>query len=182
MRRSLPMVLFACGVFVAALVGLQIVMGGPPDITPAANTDPALYSLSSMRKCRQVSRLIGMEVRNEGQEKLGKIEDLAIDLSTGQIRYAVISCDGVTGIGGKLLPMPWIALTLPQQALKPIATLAEGIGQTYCVLNVNKDALQKAPSFERDQWPDFNNQRLVVAINDFYRPCIIARQRGATTH
>ena len=81
--------------------------------------------------------------------------------------------------------MPWMALTMPQVALKPIPKpeMTEGTApETYCVLKIDKDAIEKAPSFEKGQWPDFNNQKLVVAINDFYRPIIIARQRGVTTH
>jgi sporulation protein YlmC with PRC-barrel domain len=171
-------------VFVAALVGLQIALGEPPDVTPPANTDPGAVQPALKAQYRQASHLIGMEVRNEGQERLGKIEDLAIDQNTGQVRYAVLSFDDAMGVGGKLLPMPWRALTIPQVALKPIPNsgTTEGIvPETYCVLKIDKDAIQKAPSFEKGQWPDFNDQKLAVAIADFYRP-FIARQHGAMTH
>ena len=133
--------------FVAALVGLRIALGEPPDVTPPANTDPGGTACPQM-PVSPASDLIGMEVRNEGEERLGKIETLAIDQNTGQIRYAVLSCDGVTGVGGKLLPMPWSVLTMPQVALKPIPNsgTTEGIvPETYCVLKVDKDAIQKTP-------------------------------------
>ena len=106
MRRSLPIVLLACGMFVAVLVGLRIALGEPPDVTPPANTDPGIVQPPLKAQFRQVTHLIGMEVRNEGQERLGKIEDLAVDQNTGQIRYAVLSCDGVMVLAASCCPCP----------------------------------------------------------------------------
>jgi sporulation protein YlmC with PRC-barrel domain len=174
-------VLIACGVFAAALVGLQIVSGDPQNVTPPANSAPGTMqqgqTAADNTQYVQASHLIGMVVRNGSQEKLGKINDLAIDQNTGSIRYAVLSFGGTMGIGGKLLPLPWTALTTVS---KPAMTGGGTAAETYFVLNVDRDTLQKAPNFEKGQWPDFNNQKWVVAINDFYRP-YIARHSGATT-
>ena len=87
----------------------------------------------------QASRVIGMEVRSDNQQQLGKIEDLAIDRNTGKVRYAVLSFGGVMGVGGKLLPLPWNAL---RTVSKP-AAMAGAVPETYCLLNVGKDELQK---------------------------------------
>ena len=77
--------------------------------------------------------------RNANQESLGKIDDLAIDQNTGEVRYVVLSFGGTMGIGGKLLPVPWIVL---KTIAKPAVT--EGVTpEIYCVLNVDKDVLQK---------------------------------------
>ena len=173
MRRGLAVAMLACGVFVAVFVGLQLVTGAPPDVNPPTNTDsgttPGTMQQGKMHvgtgQYVQASRLIGMEVRNDNQDKLGKIEDLAIDQNTGKVRYAVLSFGGLTGLGDKLLPMPW-------NALKTVSTAGTTAGttlETYVLLNVDKDTLQKAPSFEKGQWPDFNNQKWLVAIDDFYR-------------
>ena len=179
MRRFLPTALVVCGLFVAVMIGLQFVLGEPQDVTPPTNTDPGAMQHGQMHAGNaqyvQVSRLIGMEVRNQNQEKLGKIEDLAINQNTGKVGYAVLSFGGTTGIGDKLLPMPWNALTLTSKPATTEGTMPE----TYVVLNLNKDVLQKAPNFEKSQWPDFNNQKWVVAIDDFYRP-YIAQQHGGT--
>jgi hypothetical protein len=180
MRKAIPAVLVACGLLLA-FAGLQIVVGDPADVNPPANVNPGVMEHGQMRMGNvpllQASRLIGMEVRNDNQEKLGKIEDLAIDQNTGRVRYAVLSFGGVLGIGGKLLPMPWIALKPMSKAATTEGTTAE----LFCVLNVDKDALQKAPSFDKGQWPDFSNEKWVVAIDDFYRPYIARQHGGATT-
>jgi sporulation protein YlmC with PRC-barrel domain len=180
MRKALPAVLVAFG-FLLAFAGLQIVLGEPADVNSPANVNPGVMQEGQMHvgnvQLLQASRLIGMEVRNDSQEKLGKIEDLAIDQNTGRVRYAVLSFGGVMGIGGKLLPMPWIALKTVSKA----ATTEGATTEMFCVLNVDKDALQKAPSFDKGQWPDFNNEKWVVTINDFYRPYIARQHGGATT-
>jgi hypothetical protein len=180
MRKALPAVLLACGLL-AGLAGLHFVLAEPADVTPPTNVDPGVMHQGRMHvgnvQLVQASRLIGMEVRNENQENLGKIEDLAIDQNTGRVRYAVLSFGGVMGIGGKLLPMPWIAL----RTMSKPATTEGTVGELYCVLNVDKDALQKAPNFDKGQWSNFNNQRWVVAIDEFYRPYIAKQHGGATT-
>ena len=105
-------------------------------------------------------------VQGQDQERLGKIENLAIDQDTGKIRYAVVSFGGTLGFGGKLVPVPWHALTFVSTARpgEAAATVA------YYVLSANKDALAKAPSFERGQWPDFSDQKWQGTIDQFFRP------------
>ena len=51
---------------------------------------------------KRASTIIGKEVENERGEDLGKIEDVVIDTSTGQISYAVLSFTRKAGqaIGG----------------------------------------------------------------------------------
>ena len=181
MRRSLSLVLLACGMFVAALVGLQVVLGVQPDITQPANTEPGTLPTGQMTACNaplvQASRLLGLEVRNDSQQKLGTIEDLAINPNTGKIRYAVLSVGGAIDLGGKLLPVPW---TILKTIAKPATT--EGVApQTYCVLNVGNDVLQHAPTFVKGQWMNFNNHNWLVAIDTFYQPYIARQHAGATT-
>ena len=73
----------------------------------------------------QGSRLIGLEVRNQNQENLGKIGDFAIDVNTGKIRYVVLSVGGVMGMGGKMLPLPWNALTTVSNQSTTEGTMGE---------------------------------------------------------
>ena len=57
------------------------------------------------------SKLVGMEVRNPEGEDLGKIEDLVIDLHSGQVRYAALSFGGFLGVGDKLFAVPMKSMT-----------------------------------------------------------------------
>src|SRR5256885_13714801 len=54
----------------------------------------------------RASEIIGMEVRNAQDQKLGKIEDIILDLASGHVSYAVLSMGGVLGIGDKLVVVP----------------------------------------------------------------------------
>jgi hypothetical protein len=123
------------------------------------------------------SKVIGLEVKDAHQNKIGKIDDLAVDANTGLVRYVIIDVKDVQNISGKLLPVPWNALQPSSQATVKDGTLSEN----FCILNVNKDDLQRAPVFASGQWPDFNNQRWTVAITEFFRPYIATQQRGALT-
>jgi len=51
--------------------------------------------------------IIGLPVKNNKHEDLGKIDDLVIDMKNGEVRYAAIAYGGVAGIGSKLFAVPW---------------------------------------------------------------------------
>ena len=85
--------------------------------------------------------IIGNKVVNSQGEQLGNIKDLMIDLDDAQIAYAVLSFGGFLGLGDKLFAIPLEALTFGSEA------------QTV-ILDVDREALKKAPGFDKDHWPD----------------------------
>jgi len=99
---------------------------------------------STLTKANKASNLIGMDVRNQQNEKLGDIKDLVVDLHTGKIAYAVLSVGGFLGIGDKYIAVP------PNEfALAPD-------GKTL-VLNADKAKIEGAPGFAKNDWPDLNS-------------------------
>lgn len=56
-------------------------------------------------------RVSGADVYNQGHEKIGKVEDLAIDKRSGKVAYAILSFGGLLGMGEKHQPLPWSSLT-----------------------------------------------------------------------
>src|SRR6202795_72839 len=84
--------------------------------------------------------LIGDSVVNASGEKLGRIEAIMLDVTTGRIAYAVLSFGGFLGMGAKLFAVPWSALTLDA-------------GEKRFILGVSKDRLKNAPGFDKDHWP-----------------------------
>lgn len=88
----------------------------------------------------KASIFMGSSVMNTQGEKLGKIEDLVIDPATGRITYAALSYGSILGLGGKLFAVSWDALKLQSD------------GKTF-VLNVPKETLENAPSFDKSNWP-----------------------------
>src|SRR5262245_61500390 len=64
---------------------------------------PGLERLGKAQKGHEV---IGMTVKNDQNEKLGKVADLAVDLSEGRIVEVIVSTGGILGAGSKHIAVP----------------------------------------------------------------------------
>jgi sporulation protein YlmC with PRC-barrel domain len=91
----------------------------------------------------RASKLIGMNVRNEQGEKLGDINDLAVDVQNNRIHYAIVGHGGVLGIGQK-------DVAVPVSRFKMNRTGDE------LVVNMNEQQMKDAPDIGRDRknWDD----------------------------
>ena len=99
--------------------------------------------------------LKGDVVRNGAGEKLGKIEEIMIDLPTGRVGYAVLSVGGFLGVGDKLFAIPWEALALDTESHE-------------FVLDVDRKVLENAPGFDKNDWPDFADRTWGAGIYGYY--------------
>ena len=122
----------------------------------------------------RATQLVGLPVFNPNHKNIGKIEDLVISPATGRVRFAVLSFGGFLGVGNKLFAVPWSELRL-----MPKKTAANGIQEEdHYVLNVSREALQKAPGFDRLQWPNFSDPKQTAEIERFYGEHRVARGQG----
>ncbi len=94
--------------------------------------------------CQTLSEL---GVFNAKGDKLGKIEDLMIDLKTGRVAYAVLSFGGFLGLGNKFFAIPWEQLCVDNQ------WNYHDIYKQRIVFNVPREKLEKAPGFDKEKWP-----------------------------
>ena len=101
-----------------------------------------LYANSPL-KYLTASSIIGDKVQNEIGEHLGQINDVMIDVLTGKIKYFIIEFGGLLGIGIKYFAIPFGLLNVD-----PIKKLF--------VLKQERKALEEAPGFDMDHWPDTN--------------------------
>ena len=73
--------------------------------------------------------------------------------------YAVADSNGtglrLMGIGDKLFAVPWEALTLDTENKR-------------FTLDVAKDRLEKAPGFDKDNWPNMSDQTWANDVHDDY--------------
>ncbi len=99
--------------------------------------------------------LQGDDVINLQGEKLGSIEDIMLDVSSGKVAYAVLSFGGMLGMGDKLFAIPWGALTLDAD-------------RKCFVLDVPKDRLQQAPGFDKDHWPAMADPSWASQVYAYY--------------
>ena len=99
--------------------------------------------------------LKGNNVRNAKGDNLGKVEDFMLDTSTGEVSYAVLSFGGVMGIGNKLFAVP----------LQAMRTDTE---QHEFILDESKERLEKAPGFDKDNWPKTADSKWHEEVRTYY--------------
>jgi sporulation protein YlmC with PRC-barrel domain len=58
------------------------------------------------------SALKGSRVGNFAGEDLGKVDDLVVDVTTGRLRFVIVSIGGFLRIGDKLYAVPWELFTV----------------------------------------------------------------------
>lgn len=99
--------------------------------------------------------LIGDDVCNAKGEVLGDIKEIMLDMNSGQVSYAVLSFGGFMGVGEKLFAVPWNALKL------------DTVNKRF-ELNVDKQRLENAPGFSKDDWPNMADESWANQIRAYY--------------
>lgn len=89
-------------------------------------------------------QLLGRDVHDERNEKIGELEDVALDPVSGQILYGVVEADSFLGLGNDLTAVPWELLRIPGD---------EGDLE----LLVNRSTFESAPTFKDDTWPNMTD-------------------------
>lgn len=101
------------------------------------------------------STLSGEEVVNREGENLGDIKDLMIDVNSGRVTYAVLEFGGFIGMGSKLFAVPLSAMELDTENKR-------------FILDQSKEKLENAPGFDKDNWPDFADEKWNESIHSYY--------------
>ena len=120
-----------------------------------ATTTAHPFTPTPTRRVLSAGALAGDSVRNRAGDDLGTIEEIMLDLEEGRIAYAVLSFGGFLGIGDKLFAVPWEALELN--------TAEHGF-----ILDVDKQTLQNAPGFDKDNWPDMADLAWASQVHAHY--------------
>lgn len=110
------------------------------------------------RKFRRVmgaTTLAGDSVRNASGESLGSVDEIMLDIPSGRIAYAVLSFGGFLGMGNKLFAVPWSALSVDED-------------EKCFILDVDKQTLETAPGFDKDNWPDMSDTSWGSGIFEHY--------------
>jgi len=106
-------------------------------VTPVPGTKG---SASSWR----ASQVIGLNVKNAGDETIGEIQDLVLDMKSGEVLAVVISSGGFLGVADTLSAVPVSVLRY------------DGTAKAFKT-KLTKDQLGKAPQFKSTAWPDYND-------------------------
>lgn len=122
--------------------------------------DSARHHLASTRGDRlngaaKASDLIGMTVKNNQDEKLGKVEDLAVDVESGRIVQVILSVGGFLGLGDTLTAVP-------------PGVLHHDVAQKVLHLDADKEKLKAAPKFELSKWAECCDSNHLSAVYRHY--------------
>ncbi|MGA2181125.1 MAG: PRC-barrel domain-containing protein [Verrucomicrobiota bacterium] len=108
-----------------------------------SNERRANNAWSRLGYVQKAGKLMGTPVKNPQDEKLGKVENLMVDLSAGRIVAVIISSGGYIGLGDELSAVP------------PTALRFNGQHDTL-QLDASREMLANSPHFKASQWPDFS--------------------------
>jgi sporulation protein YlmC with PRC-barrel domain len=153
---------FMCGVFgfltlAASSLGLAQQKEDKPQATANEDKEQNREQRVVVQSVFRLSTIDGMPVRNSKGDDLGKIEDLVIELNSGDVRYAAVSFGGFASIGDKLFAVPWKKLAFKY-----------GEEDSFFILDTTEQQLKRAPGFDQNKWPDVADPAWAKEVDAFY--------------
>jgi sporulation protein YlmC with PRC-barrel domain len=118
-------------------------------------TDPkertASIPESRLDGIQRASQIVGMKVTNLQNDAMGDVSEILVDLSAGRLVALVVATGEFLGIEGELSAIP-------------TASFRFSTDRTTLHVDTTKAALEAAPHFKADRWPDFTNVENAGAI------------------
>ena len=96
-------------------------------------SEAAADTASAPRSLIASDRVIGTDVRRPDGHKVGRIERLMLDKTSGRVAYAVMSFGGFLGLGEDYYTLPW-------------AVLRYDIEREAYVVDITEEQLRQAPA------------------------------------
>jgi sporulation protein YlmC with PRC-barrel domain len=119
-------------------------------------TEGANNSCSRLGYIERTDKLMGTSVRNLQDEKLGKVENFVVDVSSGRIIAVIISSGAFLGMDGELSAIPPTAFRFNAE-------------HDILQLDASKEMLSNAPHFKAGQWPDFRQPGYSMGVYSAYK-------------
>jgi sporulation protein YlmC with PRC-barrel domain len=116
------------------------------ELTQSSGSAPRLLAAGALK---------GSRVGNFAGQDLGKVDDLVIDVNTGRPGYVIVAMGGFLGIGDKLFAVPWELFTVRAS-------------DHEFLLDIEKQMLLDAPSFERSKWPDMSDAKWTAELHSHF--------------
>ncbi|MCH8556652.1 MAG: PRC-barrel domain-containing protein [Balneolia bacterium] len=101
------------------------------------------------------SSITGKNVYNMQDENIGDIKELMISPDNANVVYAVLSFGGFLGIGSKFFAIPLEALQF-------------SASDDTIRLDIDKERLENAPSFDKDNWPLTADDKYINSVYTHY--------------
>ena len=122
-----------------------------------------------LKDTAKASDIIGMTVKNNQDEKLGKVENLAVDVESGRIVQVIISSGGFLGMGETLTPVP-------------PGALHHDVGQKVFHLDASMEKFNAAPKWDTAKWDEDTQSNRVSEVYGYYgqQPYFVRNGDGTT--
>jgi sporulation protein YlmC with PRC-barrel domain len=121
-----------------------------------SNEEGANNSWSRLGYVQKASKLMGTPVKNLQDEKLGKVENFVVDLSSGRIVAVIISSGGFIGMGDEFSAVPPTALRFNAE-------------HDTLQLDASKEMLASSPHFKANEWPDLSQPGYTGGVYRAYK-------------
>jgi sporulation protein YlmC with PRC-barrel domain len=118
---------------------------------PAARSSTGASTSRDMR----ASKLIGMDVKNAKGDKLGKIDDVMVDIDNELAAYVVLSAGGALGVGNRMVAVP-------------AASFKVGNEKDGVILNATADQLKKAPEYDEKKQANFSRDSYRSEVDRYF--------------
>jgi sporulation protein YlmC with PRC-barrel domain len=102
----------------------------------------------------RASQVLGLNVKNAGDETIGEVKDLVLDMKSGDVLAVVISSGGFLGMADTLSAVP-VSVLRYDAATKAFKT------------KLTKEQLGKAPQFKSSAWPDYDDATNTAALRTY---------------
>lgn len=129
---------------------------GTWDKNRASSQGLSLIPEARLAHVQKASKVFGTQVRNLQDEKLGHVDNLLLDMTSGRVVAVIVSSGGFLGLGDELSAVPPYALRFSQD-------------RETLQLDTSKEALANAPHFKANQWPDFSQPGYAAGVYHAYR-------------
>lgn len=140
----------------ATTVVEQPVVPSEPQVTTPGTTGTFGLAGAEQGYMMLASNLLGREVVSTANENLGTVEDFLVDMTDGNIPFALISHGGFLGIAQDQAPIPLSAMSVNTE-------------QTALILNVTQDQLQNFPDVDvSNDWPAGLNAGWDTELRNFW--------------
>jgi sporulation protein YlmC with PRC-barrel domain len=113
------------------------------------NADADATKRAASNLAFRASDLMDLDVRDAQGKPVGSVEDLVIDVETGNVRYVAVAYGGFAGLGDKLFAIP----------LKQFKVKKDTDDDVYFLsTNLSEEKLKNAPGFDEKNWPAMANR------------------------
>jgi hyperosmotically inducible periplasmic protein len=156
MKRNLQIIVTASAASVLAFSALaQDTSNSKMDESQSPRQHMTQSGNDQLKDTAKASDIVGMTVKNNQDEKLGKVENLAVDVESGRIVQVIISSGGFLGMDKTLTPVP-------------PGALHHDMGEKVLRLDASMEKFKAAPKCDTAKWDEDTQSNRVSEVYSYY--------------